>query len=67
MFLAHGVDDLIVPYSTATRFRDSMQSAGKTVEFYSRPDEGHGFEKVANNVELFTKIEQFLQKCNPAN
>ena len=67
VFLAHGVDDLIVPYSTATRFRDSMQSAGKTVEFYSRPDEGHGFEKVANNVELFTKIEQFLQKCNPAN
>ena len=67
VFLAHGVDDLVVPYSTATQFRDALQSAGKPVEFYSRADEGHGFEKAANNVELFNKIEQFLQKCNPAN
>ena len=67
VFIAHGVDDLIVPYGTATKFRDALQSAGKTVEFYSRPDESHGFEKPANNVELFTKIETFLQKCNPPN
>jgi dipeptidyl aminopeptidase/acylaminoacyl peptidase len=67
VFIAHGVDDLVVPYSTASRFRDALQGAGKSVEFYGRPDEGHGFIKEANNVELFTKIEHFLQKCNPAN
>ncbi len=67
VFIAHGVDDLVVPYSTATAFRDALQGAGRNVEFLGRPDEEHGFTKEANSVELFSRIEQFLQRCNPPN
>lgn len=67
VFIAHGVDDLVVPYSTATAFRDALQGAGRNVEFLGRPDEEHGFTKEANSVELFSRIERFLQRCNPPN
>jgi len=65
VFIAHGIDDLVVPYGTATAFRDALKSAGKTVEFLGNPNEEHGFSREASNVELFTRVEQFLQRCNP--
>lgn len=67
VFIAHGVDDMVIPYRTATALRDALKSASKPVEFFSRPDEAHGFFKETNNVALFTQIDQFLQQCNPAN
>jgi hypothetical protein len=32
----------------------------------SKPGEPHLFESTANKVELYTQIEAFLHKCNPA-
>jgi len=67
VFIAHGEQDLIVPFSNATDMRNALEQAHKTVEFFSRPDEGHGFDQEANQIALFTQIEQFLQKYNPAD
>ena len=67
VFIAHGEQDLIVPFANATDMRDALVQAHKTVEFFSRPDEGHGFDQEANQIALFTQIEQFLQKYNPAD
>jgi len=66
VFIAHGMDDLVIPYGTAVALRDALKKSGKTVEFFSRPDEGHGFRKAANNVALFGDIDRFLESCNPS-
>jgi len=67
IFIAHGEQDLIVPFGNATQMRDALVQAHKTVEFFSRPDEEHGFAQEANQIALLTQIEQFLQKYNPAD
>jgi dipeptidyl aminopeptidase/acylaminoacyl peptidase len=66
VFLAHGEDDWIVPLSDSVRLRNALETAHKEVEFLSKPDEGHGFLKEGNNIELYERIEKFLQKNNPA-
>jgi pimeloyl-ACP methyl ester carboxylesterase len=67
VFLAHGEDDWIVPLSDSVRLRNALEAAAhKEVEFLSKPDEGHGFSKEGNNIELYERIEKFLQKNNPA-
>ena len=67
VFIAHGTEDFVVPYTTAVAMRDALKSANKPVEFFDRSDEGHGFRGEANNVALFTKIGHFLDNCNPAH
>ncbi len=67
VFIAHGEHDLIVPFSNAQEMRAALEHAHKTVEFFSRPDEAHGFIRDVNEIALFTRIDAFLRKYNPAD
>jgi dipeptidyl aminopeptidase/acylaminoacyl peptidase len=67
VFIAHGRQDFVVQINNAHRMRDALQSAHKVVDYLEKPDEGHGFRNEQNLIELFTRIEQFLQKYNPAD
>jgi dipeptidyl aminopeptidase/acylaminoacyl peptidase len=65
VLLAYSEDDTVMPFSDAREMRDALKDAGN-VEFMSKPNEPHLFENTANKIELYTRIEAFLQKCNPA-
>jgi dipeptidyl aminopeptidase/acylaminoacyl peptidase len=65
VFIAHGERDLVVPFSNAQAMRAALEREHKTVEFFSRPDEAHGFVQDANEIALFTRIAAFLKKYNP--
>lgn len=65
VFIAHGERDLIVPFSNAQAMRAALEREHKTVEFFSRSDEAHGFIQGANEIALFSRIEAFLKKYNP--
>ncbi|HEY1283973.1 MAG TPA: S9 family peptidase [Steroidobacteraceae bacterium] len=67
VFIAHGELDPIVPFSNAQSMKSALEREHKTFEFFSRPDEGHGFEQEANEIALFTQIEAFLKKYDPTD
>ena len=67
VFIAHGELDMVVPFANAQAMRNALEHEHKTFEFFSRTDEGHGFEQEANEIALFTQIEAFLKKYNPAD
>ena len=67
VFLAHGELDMVVPFSNAQAMRAALEREHKSFEFFSRTDEGHGFDQEANEIALFTQIEVFLKKYNPAD
>jgi len=66
VFIAHGQDDFIVPISDATRLRDALASQHKTVEYLTKVNEWHGFQKESNRIDLYNHVEAFLRKYNPA-
>jgi dipeptidyl aminopeptidase/acylaminoacyl peptidase len=67
VFIAHGRQDSIVSVKDARRMRDALQKAGKKVEYVEKPDEGHGFANEENRIDLFTRIDAFLKKHDPAD
>jgi dipeptidyl aminopeptidase/acylaminoacyl peptidase len=67
VFIAHGRQDFVVPVSQARQMREALKKANKTVEYLEKPDDGHGFHNEQNQIELFTRIDAFLKKYNPAD
>jgi dipeptidyl aminopeptidase/acylaminoacyl peptidase len=66
LLITHGEDDTNVPFKQAKAFVDALQKAGKSFEFHSYEDEGHGFDKVADEQDWLDRLEAFLTKYNPA-
>jgi dipeptidyl aminopeptidase/acylaminoacyl peptidase len=62
VLIIHGEDDLRVPIQNAVVMRDALQKAGKPVEYFTRPKEGHGFFKEQNNIERYQITLAFLEK-----
>ena len=62
VLIIHGEDDKRVPIKNAEEMRDALQKAGKTVEWMTRPKEGHGFYKEENNVDRYKITATFLEK-----
>jgi dipeptidyl aminopeptidase/acylaminoacyl peptidase len=62
VMIAHGGEDRRVPIVHAERMRAALEREGKTVDWLVKNDEGHGFTKVENRVELYTRMEVFLRK-----
>jgi dipeptidyl aminopeptidase/acylaminoacyl peptidase len=61
VFMAYGGKDVRVPLIHGEKMRDSLK--GKiAVEWVVYPDEGHGWNKTANNVDFWTRAENFLNK-----
>jgi acylaminoacyl-peptidase len=62
VFIVHGAADRRTPLSYAMAFRKGLEQRNHPFEWMVKEKEGHGFYKPANNVELWQKSLQFLDK-----
>lgn len=61
LFLVHGSRDVRVPIIHANNLRKALDNAGKPYEWMVK-DDGHGFFKVENRVELYDAMLNFFNK-----
>lgn len=62
VLLVHGEDDKRAPFAQAKAMRAALEAAHKPYEWMSKPGEGHGFYDEKNNIEFYTKLEEFIGK-----
>lgn len=55
-----GIDDLRVPLEQPSKMRMALEAEGKKVVWIAKPEEGHGFGRLENNVDLYNQIFDFL-------
>ena len=64
LYIVHGVRDWRVPIQHAQKLRRELEKNGKKEgeDFWwlVKGDEGHGFYKEANKIELYTELENFF-------
>lgn len=62
VFLAYGGKDERVPLEQGKRLASELKKRGKTFELLIKDDEGHGFRKEENRIELYQRIDAFLKQ-----
>ena len=63
LLMAFGRKDERVPLYHGTRMREALKAAGRPdPEYIVYDDEGHGWLKVENQVDFWTRVERFLEK-----
>ncbi|MEJ2515340.1 MAG: S9 family peptidase [Gammaproteobacteria bacterium] len=62
VFVVHGVRDPRVEIRQARVLIDALEEHGKTHEVMIKADEGHGFSKEANRIELYEAMDAFFRK-----
>ena len=60
--LVHGKDDQRVPYAHFKAMSEALTKAGRPPEVLVKDAEAHGFYKEENRIELYQKMEAFLDK-----
>jgi dipeptidyl aminopeptidase/acylaminoacyl peptidase len=67
VFMAYGQNDPRVPVEHGWRLEAALKKAGKPYEIFVKDDEGHGFRKEGNAIELYQKVDEFLRRHVPAS
>ncbi|MBR7800337.1 S9 family peptidase [Undibacterium fentianense] len=62
LILAYGAADYRVPLVHGTKFYDAIKGHNKDVEWIVYNDEGHGWRRLDNNLDFWSKVEKFLEK-----
>jgi dipeptidyl aminopeptidase/acylaminoacyl peptidase len=62
LFVLHGENDPRVPVGEARQVAEKAAKTGVPVETLIFDDEGHGFTKLENRIEAYTRIADFLAK-----
>ena len=66
LYIVHGVRDWRVPIQHAQKLRRELEKNGKVEgeDFWwmVKTDEGHGFYKEANKMELYSELEEFFSR-----
>ena len=62
VFMAYGGEDRRVPIIHGERMRDALEKLGKPYEWMVKSDEGHGYTKLENRVEFYSRVEAFVKK-----
>ncbi|MFO1217617.1 MAG: alpha/beta fold hydrolase [Burkholderiaceae bacterium] len=62
VFMYSGVDDIRVPIEQPKKMRQALEAQNKPVRWIQKNDEGHGFGKLENNVDLYTQMLEFLKQ-----
>jgi dipeptidyl aminopeptidase/acylaminoacyl peptidase len=57
-----GLNDIRVVKSESDQIVEKLKSRNKNVEYLVLEDEGHGFFKVINQIKVWSKITEFLDK-----
>ncbi|MFB6220446.1 MAG: prolyl oligopeptidase family serine peptidase [Halolamina sp.] len=62
LFVLHGENDPRVPVSEAEQVAEDAREQGVPVRKLLFPDEGHGFSKLANRIEAYSAVVDFLDE-----
>lgn len=62
VLLIHGEADERAPFAQAKAMRAALDAAHKPYEWLTRPNEGHGFYKEENLVDMYKRVQSFLEK-----
>jgi len=62
LMVIHGQNDPRVPLSEAEQVVGALRARGVPVEFLVYPDEGHGLVKLANKLDAYPKVGEFLKR-----
>ena len=62
VMLTMGGQDQRVPIIHGTTMRDTMEKAGKPLDYTVYTDEGHGFNAPNNIIDFYTRTERFFAK-----
>jgi dienelactone hydrolase len=62
VLLIHGEADERAPFAQAKAMRAALDTAHKPYEWLVKPNEGHGFYKEENLVDMYKQIQGFLEK-----
>jgi dipeptidyl aminopeptidase/acylaminoacyl peptidase len=66
VLLLAGGNDPRCPKSEAQQVADAIKKRGGTVELKVYDNEGHGFARVENQIDAYTRVADFLKKYVPA-
>lgn len=62
VLLIHGEDDQRAPFAQYKAMSAALDAAHKPYESLVKPGEGHGFYAEKNNVDLYNRLQAFLEK-----
>ncbi len=62
LFIVHGANDPRVPLSEAEQIHEVLEKQGVRNELLVYDDEGHGLAKLANRVDAYPRIADFLKE-----
>ena len=62
IFIAHGKSDKNVSVKQSRQLQKALKKQGVPHKTFYRSQEGHGFFKLKNRVELYEQIEEFLEE-----
>jgi len=65
VFMAYGKNDPRVKIEHGWALERALKRAGKKFEMFVKDDEGHGFRKEENAIELYQRIDVFLRQTVP--
>ncbi|MCI0746081.1 MAG: prolyl oligopeptidase family serine peptidase, partial [Verrucomicrobia subdivision 3 bacterium] len=60
--ITHGERDRRTPFQQAPQLVEALRKNGNPVEFYSYPEEGHGFRLKKNRLHAYGKLVEFFNK-----
>ena len=60
--MVHGANDPRVPIGEAEQIVERLRARGRPVEYLRFEDEGHGLAKLANKLDAYPKIADFLER-----
>ena len=62
LFIINGRRDVRVVMEHADLLKERLEALEKPYEWLVKDNEGHGFRKVENRIEMYEKVEKFLEK-----
>ena len=63
LLLVHGANDPRVPLTEAEQLHAALSERGVPCELVVYPDEGHGLAKLANRLDAYPKMVEFLERA----
>jgi dipeptidyl aminopeptidase/acylaminoacyl peptidase len=60
LLLIHGEKDARVSVEESRQMAEALRRHGRAFEYVTYPDEGHGFAKPENALDVLRRIERFL-------
>ena len=62
LILAYGGSDRRVPKEHGEKLKSALNGSNPNLEWIVYPEEGHGWSRLKNNVDFWTRVEKFLAR-----